>query len=360
MKKNRLFKFLGVIGLSLLTCSCALSQPKVLAEEQLIVKRSYNPMDNGENVENLDLRNIYFYHNEYGDIANANYMQYYEYYTYSNQNDSDDLFFYVSLNSNNDLTLNIITDDIQSTTFNAKAFILPVYDWLADYINSRIYIDFDLNYNVETISMGTFDSNVSIWNNVEFNHFNSYGYNYFVDYTFNQEKNGYLKGTSVIEYANETHSYLYIVFDEVLSLSIPSGDNQLTFPLGKMHIYSEQFPHNDTYTLDSSNSYQNGYDVGYSNGLNKGEAVGEQNALQQYQGLTYQQIYSNGYRKGYDDRGTSKLPALFGAIVNIPISVLNGLVPLSYFDISIMRVVITIMALNIILYVISYVMSAKG
>lgn len=381
MKKS-FIKKVSALFTTLLLCFCNSSiqlDESVLSDaihNRTNIKRSNNPFDNTNDYDTLDLRSIKLDWFEKGSTIET-YMQYSyvlnsstnEYNFYS-QNDTDDKFFYISLNSSYELILHISTNLRYNVTYVPNGFILPLLGSLDDYSNSLIHFYFsDFNYSqINYITLGTFDPFISLQDNY-FNSLPSFGASLFnpkfdlIDDDFRLNKVGYESGFTCIPHNTETNLYLYINFDMPLSLKLPSGQNDLTFKLGKLLMYSESFPHNSIYTNQPDNIYQNGFDIGYEKGLEKGESVGAQNVIDNsYSGKTYQEIYNIGYNTGYSQghKADNYVPQLFEGIVNIPISVLNGLAPLTFFDLSVIRVIITILAMSVIIWLISYIMSTKG
>lgn len=381
MKKS-FIKKLSALFTTLLLCFCNSSiqlDESALSESihnRTNIKRSNNPFDNKDDYDTLDLRSIKLDWFENGSTIET-YMQYAyvlntstNQYNFYSQNDTDDYFFYISLNSSYELILNFSTNLRYDVTYIPSGFILPLLGSLDDYTNSLIHFYFsDFNYgSINYITLGTFDPFKSLDDNY-INSLPSFGASLFnpkfdlIDDDFNLKKVGYDSGFTCIPHNNDTNLYLYINFDIPLSLKLPRGQNNVSFKLGNLLMYSESFPHNSIYTNQPDNIYQNGYDIGYEKGLEKGESVGAQNVIDNsYSGKTYQEIYNIGYNTGYSQghKADNYVPQLFEGIVNIPISVLNGLAPLTFFDLSVIRVIITILAMSVIIWLISYIMSTKG
>ena len=399
MKKS-FIKKISALFTTLLLCFCTSSiqlDESALSEtiqNRTNVKRSNNPFDDTDDYDTLDMRSIKLDWFEEGSTIET-YMQYsYVFnsstntYNFYSQNDSDDKFFYISLNSSYELILHVSTNLRYNVSYIPKGFVLPLLGSLDDYSNSLIHFYFsDFNYSqINYITLGTFDPFISLEDNY-INSLPSFGASLFnpkfdlIDDDFRLNKVGYESGFTCIPHNTDTNLYLYINFDTPLSLKLPSGQNYLTFklvkllmyserfphnlsfPLGKLHIYCDIFPHNSVYTNEPDNIYQNGFDIGFQKGIEKGESVGAQNVIDNsYGGKTYQEIYNIGYNTGYSQGhdADNYVPQLFEGIVNIPISVLNGLAPLTFFDLSVIRVIITILAMSVIIWLISYIMSTKG
>lgn len=381
MKKS-FIKKISALFTTLLLCFCNSSiqvDGSILSETihcRTNVKRSNNPFDDTDDNNTLDMRSIKLDWFEEGSIEDT-YMQYsYVFnsstnqYNFYSQNDSDDMFFYISLNSSYELILHVSTNLLYNVAFVSNGFILPLLSSLDNYTNSLIHFYFsDFDYSqINYITLGTFDAFISLEDNYMYS-LPSFGASLFnpkfdlYDDNFSLDKVGHKSGFTCIPHKTNTNLYLYINFETSLSFELPSGQNDLTFKLGKLLMYSESFPHNSVYTNEPDNIYQNGFDIGYEKGLEKGESVGAQNVIDNsYSGKTYQEIYNIGYNTGYSQghKADNYVPQLFEGIVNIPISVLNGLAPLTFFDLSVIRVIITILAMSVIIWLISYIMSTKG
>lgn len=87
---------------------------------------------------------------------------------------------------------------------------------------------------------------------------------------------------------------------------------------------------------------QNDYGQGYYQGEHDGEATG------------YAKGYAEGYQVAADELSMSTLTisSLFGAVVGIPVSVLNGLTPLVIWNIPIISIIITFLFAGLLLWIV--------
>lgn len=254
--------------------------------------------------------------------------------------------------SNMTSTINVNTNDI-SVTENRTHIYPQLRIRLTDYLTSPsdyLKVDYTFNsYYVDSIK----------WQLV-------YGYPGFSDY-YNLDEdypniyNNRYGGTTLINArsvafdSNIVYRYLVIQYDNLTAMnSNRLMDNTIIGSINITRCYNVNGVFTNELT-DNNNTYQDGYDTGYDLGYDIGYNVGKTDTItNDYQDKTYNQIYHLGYNNGYSaaDDNDTMLPSLFGSIVNIPISVLNGLAPLTFFDISIIRVVISFMALGVILWII--------
>lgn len=84
----------------------------------------------------------------------------------------------------------------------------------------------------------------------------------------------------------------------------------------------------------------------YTNGYNKGYAAGYQDINQG----KIDQAYQNGYTDGAGST-SSHLTSLFGAVVGVPISLLNGLSPFVIWNIPIISIMVTFLFFGIALFI---------
>lgn len=89
----------------------------------------------------------------------------------------------------------------------------------------------------------------------------------------------------------------------------------------------------------------------YQNGYNKGIADGYAQINSQAQ----QEAYDRGYADGARD-GNSNLTSLFGAVVGVPIDLLNGLSPLVIWNFPIITIIVTFTFLALALFIIKKLM----
>lgn len=374
MKKSFIKKVFALFT-TLLLCFCNSSiQVDVTVPSGTIyhrsnVKRSNNPMESGNNNTSLNLTSIVWKTHTRGDntylqyFINQNYELRHQEYYYNSEN----WIFSFSLDSSYNLNLSITS--YRGSVFNQysiKALLIPLKDVLLPFSNSRINIDFLLSKRVSYCNFIQYDFSSDFSSNLVDNYISTYGYNAFASESPDLSFYGSANGNVPISYSEEDNVYLVIAFSELFSFSIPNFPTTTSYKLGKLHMYSLQYPFDSNYYLQSdTDKYQIGYDEGYNLGFNKGENVGQQNViLNYYGGKTYQEIYQIGYNTGWeegnDSEGTNYVVDLFNSIINIPIETLNGLAPLTFFDLSVIRVIITILAMSVIIWLISYIMSTKG
>lgn len=84
----------------------------------------------------------------------------------------------------------------------------------------------------------------------------------------------------------------------------------------------------------------------YTNGYNKGYAAGYQDVNQG----KVDEAYQNGYQDGAGST-SSHLTSLFGAVVGVPISLLNGLSPFVIWNIPIISIMVTFLFFGIALFI---------
>lgn len=330
-------------------------KPKVLNSNIVNVKRSNDPFDNSPSQSSLNLSDIYFETNNsllndptlqnnttrysvphlsytMNNVGNGLFK---EYVTYTE--DEEDFTWWVSYDNDYNYYLNVQCVDFVDITVSEIFLNLSVSD---DYLNSYVLLLSDI-YSDDDNSLSAYD-----W------------------YSYDSQDNRsefYVSGSDIdsdISYFPvESDNHIGVAFECDLNFSNSTTNTYQTIKLGKFRIKSLNFNFNGLYVLnnDLDSIYKNAYDNGFFNGKQSGIAIGTTDTINNtYQGLTYNQIYNNGYNNGYSEGHNNEnlLPDLFGSIVNIPISVLNGLVPLTFFDISIIRLVITFMSLGVILWLI--------
>lgn len=98
-------------------------------------------------------------------------------------------------------------------------------------------------------------------------------------------------------------------------------------------------------SYDWSATWDNGYADGYDEGIADGNASG------------YQRGYNQGYADGkkYAENSSASFPslvALFGAIADVPITILNGLAGFSVWDIPIISILITLLFVFMVIWII--------
>lgn len=372
MKKS-FIKKVSALFTTLLLCFCSSSiqvDGSGLSEtihNRTIVKRSNNPMESGENNTSLDLSPIVWKPHTRGDNTYLQFFINHEFDLRHQEYYMNQWSFSFNLDTSYNLNLSITTYPGSSLNqYTMRGLLIPLKDVLLPFSNSRINIDFALSKRVSYCNFIQYDFSSDFSQNLVDNYLTTYGYNAFASESPDLSFYGSLNGNVPISYSEEENAYLAIVFSENFSFRVPGYSTNTIYNLGKLHMYSLQYPFNSNYYLQSDNDkYQIGYDEGYNLGFNKGENVGQQNVISnQYGGKTYQEIYQIGYNTGWqegnDSESTNYVADLFSGIINIPIETLNGLAPLTFFDLSVIRVIITILAMSVIIWLISYIMSTKG
>lgn len=99
--------------------------------------------------------------------------------------------------------------------------------------------------------------------------------------------------------------------------------------------------------LDSYNIYESGYQEGQRVGYDSGKADGLREGK------------AEGYQQAIDENGALEpngvIYGLFGALVNVPISIFNGLTPLVIWNTPIITIILTFFAIGVVLWVIKKV-----
>lgn len=132
----------------------------------------------------------------------------------------------------------------------------------------------------------------------------------------------------------------------------------------------------DYSSFDSISSYEQGHKDGYKTGLEDGAYStfkNDYNGLTYnaivdnttnsvidniYQGKTYNQIFDSGESKGYNEgqasvsSANSTIMGLFGAIANVPITILNGLFPVEILNVPIITIILTLLSVVLLIWMI--------
>lgn len=356
---QRLKRFLGIFTLTMGLCSC--SGVNIMNKDYFIKKKT--PYTT-EVANSQDMRDIRLEYNEYGltySTYNTNYFYISNGWTQDNDNDS--YFLNCTLDTSYNLNLNVQTIAVENPSIYNVAIMgvaIPLDSTYEDYPNGNLcYICNTNNIANVNVLINHFDTSYSPTQlRTQFQCRSFSGIN---------APTGATKGiTSIYDLSlNTTYNRLYLLigFGQPITITINENVSQYsTYNLGKLKMFMLDFSNNATYQKQDATNEQlieQAYNNGYTNGQESGKAIGRQETIDNtYQGKTYQQIYNTGFSDGETTAGGSGalIPSLFGAIVNIPISVLNGLVPLTFFDISIIRVALTFLALGVVMWVIRKVM----
>lgn len=84
---------------------------------------------------------------------------------------------------------------------------------------------------------------------------------------------------------------------------------------------------------------------GYSEGYADGRSVGEQDG--------YARGWDVGYDAGINETGPANtIMGLFGAVVSVPINILNGLAPLVIWNVPIVSILITFLVIGVIIFIV--------
>lgn len=111
-----------------------------------------------------------------------------------------------------------------------------------------------------------------------------------------------------------------------------------------------QFVYADNETAFNERSWQNGYENGYNAGRGDGEQTG------------YQAGYEEGRRVGYNQGQasvtdeTTAVMNLFGAVISVPIGVLNGLSPLAIWNTPIIAIIVTFLFMGVVFMILKKVL----
>lgn len=359
---QRLNQFLGIFTLTMVLCSCSGVKP---LNRECSIKRK-NPYNTTEIANSQDMRDIRVEYNYYGssvDYSSANTNYFYINNTWRQDNDDDSYFMACSIDEQYNLNLNVHTYAVTNPSIynvSISAFVVPLDSTYESYSHGNIcYL---CSTNVFTLQNGLIYGFDSSKNPNQLN--TTYQCRSFEDV---QGPGGSTMGRDRIYdlSLNPSNSKLYVLLMLTRPINVTINENvsqDLTYNIGKLKIFMINFSNNAIYQKqDATNEQliQDAYNDGFSNGQESGKSIGRQETIENtYQGKTYQQIYNTGYSDAETSIGgtTSLIPSLFGAIVNIPISILNGLVPLTFFDISIIRVALTFLALGVVMWIIRKVL----
>ena len=116
----------------------------------------------------------------------------------------------------------------------------------------------------------------------------------------------------------------------------------------------------DSYNVGYDDGYvngnQDGYDDGFADGRSAGIGEGYANGVAQGNSQAFAQGsaqgYSNGFRDGANGNTGGVLNGLFGAVVGVPISLLNGLSPLVVWNIPIISILVTFLFVALVLWIV--------
>lgn len=378
------------MGLTLLLCSCHVN---VLDHNNIKKVNAESPFDNGTNTSIINGTDIlsqdynggyvdYTIYDEYNNVISNSIIslsisnEYNQYYVNFTLNDSewlgyDGFYLYNIVIGWDDLSLNYNTNYLLCVSFGSSIYNESTFyginqnderSLLIPFNSGDYYEDFNIPQNYSSLY---YLDNYNIYSDLVFTlSMNFDNTSYPLGFSaINQVVRIPLFKIKLIEISNNTEG-IYSNSDNLqanYNYGYQNGLNE-----GRNIGYQEGVNSsriNDYNGLTYQQIYDNGFNSGYSNGVSNGEengkAIGRQETIDNtYQGKTYQQIYTEGVLQG--ERNTQSfgtlLPTLFGSLVNIPISVLNGLAPLTFFDLSIIKVVITLLMLNVILWIIRKVL----
>lgn len=125
--------------------------------------------------------------------------------------------------------------------------------------------------------------------------------------------------------------------DYIMTELVATTAGPYTFTLSVSDLISWIRPYVASYVGISTN----GYSEGYSDGRSVGDKEG------------YDRGYDVGYDAGINETGpATTIMSLFGAIVSVPIDILNGLSPLVIWNVPIISILMTFLVIGLIIFIV--------